>query len=78
MSFSGFCVPADHSVKIKGSEKIDKYLDLTTALKKLWNMRVTGIPVVVSALGIAPKSLKIYCRDRRSEEESRQPRPQYC
>ena len=29
-----FAVPADHRVKIKESEKRDKYLDLTGELKK--------------------------------------------
>ena len=29
-----FAVPADHRVKLKKSEKKDKYLDLSTELKK--------------------------------------------
>ena len=47
-----FAVSTDHRVKIKESEKIDKYLDLATGIKeKLWNMKETVIPVLISALG---------------------------
>ena len=34
-----FAVPADHRVKLKENEKMDKYLDLARELKKLWNMK---------------------------------------
>ena len=33
-----FAVPADYRIKLKECEKMDKYLDLTRELKKLWNM----------------------------------------
>ena len=52
-----FAVPADYRVKIKESKKRDKYLDLARELKKLWNMKVTMILIVVGALGIIPKRL---------------------
>ena len=35
----------------------DKYLDLARELKKLWNMRVTVIPMIIGALGTVPKGL---------------------
>ena len=35
-----FAVPADNRVKLKESEKKNKYLDFTRELKKLWNMKV--------------------------------------
>ena len=38
-----FAVPADHRVKLKESEKKDKYLDLTRELKKTmetWKWRL--------------------------------------
>ena len=35
-----FAIRADHRVKLKESEKKDKYLDLARELKKLWNMKV--------------------------------------
>ena len=52
-----FAVPADHRVKLKESEKKDKYLDLARELKKLWNMKVTVITIAVVALGKITKGL---------------------
>ena len=42
-----FAIPANHRVKRKESEKRDKYLDLARELKKLWNIKVTVIPIVI-------------------------------
>ena len=53
-----FAVPFDYWVKIKESERIEKYLDLARELKKQWNMRVTEIAVVVSVLGTVAKGLE--------------------
>ena len=50
-------VPADNKVKLKEGEKRGKYLDLVTELKKLWDMKVTVIPIVVGALGTVTKGL---------------------
>ena len=36
---------AVHRVKLKEYEKRNKYLDLARELKKLWNMKVTIIPI---------------------------------
>ena len=52
-----FAVPVNHIVKLKESEKKNKYLDLTRELKKLWNMKVTFIPIVIGALGIVTEGL---------------------
>ena len=52
-----FAVPADYRVKLKESEKKDMYLDLARVLKKLWNMKLTIIPIVVGALGTFTKGL---------------------
>ena len=52
-----FAVPADHRVKLKENERRDKYLDLAWELKKLWNMKVTVIPIVIVALGAVIKEL---------------------
>ena len=52
-----FAVPADHSEKLKESEKKDKYLDLARELKKQWNMKVTIIPAIIGALGTVIKGL---------------------
>ena len=50
-------VPADHRINPKESEKKDKYLDLARELKKLWNMTVTIVPIVIGALGTMTKGL---------------------
>ena len=52
-----FAVPADHRIKLKECEKKDKYLDLARELKKLWNMKVTIVPIVISAFGTKTKGL---------------------
>ena len=52
-----FAVPADHVVKSKESEKKDKCSDLAGERKKLWNIKVTVIRIVIGALGIANKIL---------------------
>ena len=51
-------VPVDHRVKLKESEKKDKYLDLARELKKQWNMKVTVIPILINVLGTVPKGLE--------------------
>ena len=50
-----FAVPADHRIKLKECEKKDKYLDLARELKKLWNMKVTIIPIVIGSFRIVTK-----------------------
>ena len=52
-----FGASSDHMVKMKESEKRGKYLDLARELKKLWNMKVTMIPVVICALDTVTKGL---------------------
>ena len=43
--------------KLKECEKRDKYLDLAGELKKLWNMKLTIIPIVIGAFGSVTKVL---------------------
>ena len=52
-----FAVTADHKIILKESEKKDKYLDLARELKKLWNMKVTSVTIVIGALGTMTKGL---------------------
>ena len=54
-----FAVSADHKIKLKESEKKDKYFDIAHELKKnkLWNMKVTIIPIVIGAFGTVSKGL---------------------
>ena len=50
-------VPADQRIKLKECEKKDKYRDLARELKKLWNMQVRIIPIVIGAFGTVTKGL---------------------
>ena len=52
-----FAVPLDHRIKLKKWEKKDKFLDLARELKKIWNMKVTIIPIVIGAFGTVTKGL---------------------
>ena len=52
-----FAVPAYHRINLKECEKRDKYFDLARELKKLWNMKVTIIPIVIGAFGTVTKGL---------------------
>ena len=55
--FIDFAVPADYRIKLKECEKSDKYLDLARELKKLWNMQVRIIPIVIGPFGTVTKGL---------------------
>ena len=52
-----FAVPANHRINLKECEKKDKYLDLARELKKLWNMKVTIVPIVIGDFGPITKGL---------------------
>ena len=53
-----FAIPSDERVKLKESKKRDKYLDLARELKKkLWNMKVIVIPIVIGVYGTVTKQL---------------------
>ena len=52
-----FAVPADHRVNLKECEKKDRYHDLARELKKLWNMKVTIVPIVNGSIGTITKGL---------------------
>ena len=52
-----FPVPADHRIKLTENEKKDKHLDLARELKKLWNMKVKIVPIVIGALRTISKGL---------------------
>ena len=52
-----FAVPTDHRTKLKECEKKDKYIDLARELKKLWNMKVTIVPIVIRAFVTITKGL---------------------
>ena len=53
-----FACPGWPQSKIeKKSEKKDKYLNLAREMKKLWNMKVTIIQIVIGALGAVIKGV---------------------
>ena len=52
-----YAVPVDHRIKVREKENQDKYLDLARELKKLWNMKVTIIPIVIGPFGRITKGL---------------------
>ena len=52
-----FAVPGDHRINLKESEKKDKYLGLAREIKKLWNMKVPIVLIVIDALGTVTKGL---------------------
>ena len=51
------CCPGGPQKNRKESEKKDKYIDLARELKKLWNMKVTIVPIVIGVLGAITKGL---------------------
>ena len=52
-----FTVPADNRIKLKECEKKNKYLEIAKELKKIWNMKVTIIPIEIGAFGTVIKGL---------------------
>ena len=52
-----FAFPTDHRIKVKECEKKTKFLDLARELKKLWNMKVTIVSIVIGAFGTITKGL---------------------
>ena len=52
-----FVVPVDHRVKLKESEKKDKYQDLARELKKMWNIKMTVMLIEIGALRTVTKRL---------------------
>ena len=45
-------------MKIKENKKIDKYLELARERKKLYNMKVTVLAIIIGALGTVCKGLE--------------------
>ena len=52
-----FAVHTDHRMKLKECEKKDKYLDLAREFKRLQNVKVIIIPIVIGVLGTVTKRL---------------------
>ena len=54
---------SDGSVDFKELEKIEHYQDLARELRKIWNMKVEVIPLVVGALGTTPIKLRNWLQE---------------
>ena len=52
-----FAVPFDSKVAEKEGEKIEKYQDLAQEVKRIWNMKVKVIPLVIDPLETTPPLL---------------------
>ena len=53
----GFTVRADHRVKIKENEKIEKYFNLARYVKRLWNLKATVRSIIVEPFRSVPKDM---------------------
>ena len=53
-----FAIPYDSKVNNKEMEKIEKYQDLARELRKLCNMKVKVIPIIIGTLGTTPRQVK--------------------
>ena len=58
-----FAVPVNNRVKLKENKKKAKYLGLSRELKKMWNMKVLVIPILIGVLVIVTKGL---VKDKRT------------
>ena len=52
-------IPSDSNVSIKEVEKLSKYEDLEIEVSKMWKMKTTTLPVVISALGVIKKEMRL-------------------
>ena len=77
-----FAVPPDQRLEWKVNEKKNKYLDITRELKKLWNMKVTFMPIMIGALGTVTRRLIKGLEDleikRKNSDHPNWDRPEYC
>ena len=51
-------IPGDREMKVKESKKLNKHQDLVRELKKLYDMKVTVIPIIGESLGTVSKNLE--------------------
>jgi hypothetical protein len=50
----------DRGVIKKDAEKILKYKDLTIEIQRMWNVKISVIPVIIEATGTISKSFSKY------------------
>ncbi len=51
-------IPRDSRIEMKEQEKITKYQDLGIEIQRIWEKRITVVPIVIGALGTIPNDLK--------------------
>ncbi|XP_068717289.1 uncharacterized protein [Montipora capricornis] len=51
-------IPEDERVRAIEDEKVEKYQNLATEVRKMWGVRTKVIPIVLRALGTIPLRLK--------------------
>ena len=73
-----FAILADHRLKIKESENINKYLDLARELKKQWNVKMMAILIGFGAFEMVAKDPEKRLQDWRLGAELWPFRPLHC
>ena len=53
-------ISGDRNVIKREVEKILKYKDLTTEIRRMWNVKTKVIPVIIGATGTVSKSFRKY------------------
>ena len=64
-----FAIPVDYRIKLKESEKKDKYQNFAWNLTKLWDLKLTIIPIVIGAFDTATKGLVQGLEDLEIKEQ---------
>ena len=57
-----FSVPWDGNVMKKEDEKVGKYEELGSEVRKVYKVRTEIVPIVIGALGTVPKRLEGYLK----------------
>lgn len=58
MIFIDFTIPYDTKIDVQEVEKIQKQLDLTRELNKVWSTKVIVVPLIVAALTTPVKAVE--------------------
>ena len=53
-------IPQDHNIVSKENEKVNKYIDLASAIRTEHKIKTKVVPLVIGALGSVSKQLTIY------------------
>ena len=56
--FIDMSVLSGRNTSIKMTEKLSKYKDLETEIKRMWDMNTTAIPVVIASLDLVRKGME--------------------